>query len=249
VNPGEQKPSPLGRERILHLLSDGEIEVNGLVPWSSNATLLVTVHDDDLSSLAIYKPQRGERPLWDFPYGTLGMREVAAYLISDLLGWDLVPPTVLRKGPHGLGSIQQFIQAQEDAHFFTIQGDEDYTDVLERLVAFDVIVNNADRKAGHCLLDQDGRLWAIDNALTFHAEYKLRTVIWDFAGEPLPDEMLPALRDLAKDLAHNNTVRRALIGLLSRSEVSALRRRLQRLIQIGCFPEPGTGRPVPWPLI
>jgi uncharacterized repeat protein (TIGR03843 family) len=249
VKPAEQEPIPIARERMLRLLSYGKIEVEGLVPWSSNATLLVTIHDAELSSLAIYKPQRGERPLWDFPYGTLGMREVAAYLISHALGWDLVPPTVLRKGPHGLGSVQQFVEAQEDAHFFTVQGDRRYAKVLQRVAVFDVVVNNADRKAGHCLLDRSGRLWAIDNALTFHAEDKLRTVIWDYAGEPLPNGILPALKALSRSLAHDEALRKALSGLLTDDEVVALRRRLQRLIRSGCFPEPGTGRPVPWPLI
>ena len=233
----------------MHLLSDGEIEVNGLVPWSSNTTLLVTVRDPELSVLAIYKPQRGERPLWDFPYGSLGMREVAAYLVSDALGWDLVPPTVLRRGPHGLGSMQFFVRAEEDAHFFTIQGEKAYTHDLQRLAAFDAIVNNADRKAGHCLIDEDGRLWAIDNALTFHAEPKLRTVIWDYAGDPLPESILSDLEALSDALGHEKSLRGELRELLSRSEVSALRRRVHGLIRAGCFPEPGPGRPVPWPLI
>jgi uncharacterized repeat protein (TIGR03843 family) len=120
-------------DRILHLLSEGEIEVEGLIPWSSNATLLVTVRDDDISTLAVYKPQEGERPLWDFPYGTLGLREVASYLVCDSLGWGLVPPTVLRQGPHGLGSVQFFVHAQEDAHYFTIQEDPAYSEDLKRL--------------------------------------------------------------------------------------------------------------------
>jgi uncharacterized repeat protein (TIGR03843 family) len=177
VNAEGQKTIALTPDRILCLLSEGEIEVEGLIPWSSNATLLVTVQDAELSTLAVYKPQRGERPLWDFTHGTLGMREVAAYLVCEALDWGFIPPTVLRQGPHGLGSVQFFVHAQEDAHFFTIQEFAVYTDDLMRLAAFDVVANNADRKSGHCLLDHDGRLWAIDNALTFHAEPKLRTVI------------------------------------------------------------------------
>jgi uncharacterized repeat protein (TIGR03843 family) len=249
VKAGEQKSVALTQERILRLLSGGEIEVEGLIPWSSNATLLVTVRDDEISTLAVYKPQRGERPLWDFPYGTLGMREVAAYLVSDALGWGLVPPTVLRQGPHGLGSVQFFVQAQENAHFFTIREDETYIDDLMRLAAFDVVVNNADRKSGHCLIDQSGRLWAIDNALTFHAEPKLRTVIWDFADQPLPAALLTTLTVMSDELLQGTALRQALSRLLSKSEIAALRRRLQRLIHSGCFPEPGPGRPVPWPLV
>jgi uncharacterized repeat protein (TIGR03843 family) len=152
--------------QTLQHLAEGEIEVLGLVPWSSNATLLVAVRHDAGSLEAIYKPQRGERPLWDFPPGTLGMREVAAYLLCDALGWGFVPPTVLREGPFGLGSVQQFVNAQEDAHFFTIREIPAQAEALRRLAAFDDLTNNADRKSGHCLLDGQGRLWAIDNALT-----------------------------------------------------------------------------------
>jgi uncharacterized repeat protein (TIGR03843 family) len=217
-----EKAIALTPERILRLLSDGEIEVEGLIPWSSNATLLVT---------------------------TLGMREVAAYLVSDALGWALIPPTVLRKGPHGLGSVQFFVSAQEDAHFFTIQEDPIYDEDLRRLAAFDVIANNADRKSGHCLLDGEGRLWAIDNALTFHAEPKLRTVIWNFAGQRLPADLLANLEALQEILVRDSLLREALSHLLAEDEVAALRRRLRRLIQARHFPDPGPGRAVPWPLV
>ncbi len=244
-----EKAIALTPERILRLLSDGEIEVEGLIPWSSNATLLVTIRDKELATLAVYKPQRGERPLWDFEYGTLGMREVAAYLVSDALGWALIPPTVLRKGPHGLGSVQFFVSAQEDAHFFTIQEDPIYDEDLRRLAAFDVIANNADRKSGHCLLDGEGRLWAIDNALTFHAEPKLRTVIWNFAGQRLPADLLANLEALQEILVRDSHLREALSHLLAEDEVAALRRRLRRLIQARHFPDPGPGRAVPWPLV
>jgi uncharacterized repeat protein (TIGR03843 family) len=249
VSATEEKAVALAPERILHLLSNGEIEVEGLIPWSSNATLLVTVRDQEAATLAIYKPQGGERPLWDFPYGTLGAREVAAYLVCEALDWGFIPPTVWRRGPHGLGSVQLFIDAREDAHFFTIQDDPVYHDVLQRLAAFDVIVNNADRKSGHCLLDREGRLWAIDNALTFHEELKLRTVIWDFAGQSLPTEVLAALQALRGSLVKDSPSYQALQQLLSDREVTAFRRRLHRLISAGHFPEPGPGRAVPWPLV
>ncbi len=239
----------LTSDRILQLLSEGEIEIEGLIPWSSNATLLVTVRDDEFSTMGIYKPQRGERPLWDFPAGSLGKREVAAYLVCEALGWDLVPPTVLRQGPYGLGSVQFFVHAQKDAHFFTIQDDAAYADDLLRLAVFDVIANNADRKSGHCLVGRDGHLWAIDNALTFHAEYKLRTVIWDFAEQPLPEEVVTSLQDLQEALGESLTLPRALCRLLSDDEVCALRRRVQALIQAGRLPKPGPGRVVPWPLV
>lgn len=239
----------LTAERILQLLTHGQIEVEGLIRWSSNATLLVTVRDGELATLAVYKPQGGERPLWDFEYGSLGMREVAAYLVCESLGWSLIPPTVLRRGPHGLGSVQFFVDAQQEAHFFTIEDDPAYARDLQRLAAFDVIANNTDRKSGHCLLDKQGRLWAIDNALTFHQEPKLRTVIWNYAGAPLPAGILADLCSLDELLAGESQLGAALIQLLSQGEVAALRHRLRHLIETGRFPEPGPGRVVPWPLV
>ncbi|MFN2227216.1 MAG: SCO1664 family protein [Anaerolineae bacterium] len=249
VSDRQNRATTVAPEQALRLLSRGEIKVEGLIPWSSNATLLVTVHDDDLSALAIYKPQRGERPLWDFAHGTLGRREVAAYLVSKTLGWGFVPPTALRRGPHGLGSVQLFIHAQEGIHFFDIQDDEAYREDLQRLAAFDAVTNNADRKAGHCLIDHEGRLWAIDNALSFHPDPKLRTVIWDFAGLPLPPTIRTDLQELTRALVESTHLSRALERLLSTGEVAALRRRLRILLDNGCFPEPGPGRVVPWPLI
>jgi uncharacterized repeat protein (TIGR03843 family) len=249
VSDSQGQALALAPEHILRLLFEGQIEIEGLIPWSSNATLLVTIHDDEFSALGVYKPQRGERPLWDFPYGSLGMREVAAYLVSEALGWGFVPPTVLRQGPRGLGSVQLFIHAPDDAHFFAVQEDAGYCGDLQRLAAFDVIVNNADRKAGHCLIDQEGRMWAIDNALTFHLEPKLRTVIWDFAGQPLPEPIVADLKRLQTALAEGSPLARALEELLSQEELGALRRRLERLIRVERFPEPGPGRSVPWPLV
>ena len=236
-------------ERTLRLLSQGQIEVEGLIPLSSNATLLVTIRDDEFSTLAVYKPQQGERPLWDFPLGTLGRREVAAYLVCQALGWDLVPPTVLRSGPYGLGSVQLFMPAEQDAHFFTIQDDPAFTGPLKQLAALDVVVNNADRKSGHCLVDQEGRLWAIDNALTFHAEPKLRTVIWDFCGQPLPAEVMTALQSLARQLEEDAPLSQALARLLSPAEIASFRHRLRRLLEARRYPELGPGQAVPWPLV
>ncbi len=249
MTPPEDQTIALPPERILRLLSEGEIEVEGLIPWSSNATMLVTVRDDEHSTLAVYKPQRGERPLWDFPHGTLSIREVASYLVSEELGWGLVPPTVLREGPHGRGSLQFYIHCEESAHFFSIQHDERYADELRRVVAFDVVINNADRKAGHCIVGHDGRLWAIDNALTFHEEPKLRTVIWDYAGDPLPYDLKSDLRGLDRALLDSSPLALILQKMLSKTEVSALRGRVEGLLRDGCFPEPGVGRVVPWPLV
>jgi hypothetical protein len=244
-----QKQTSLAKAHVLSLLAGGQIAVEGLIPWSSNATLLVTVRHGELASLAVYKPERGEAPLWDFAPGTLGKREVAAYLVCEALGWGLVPPTVLRDGPVGPGSVQLFIDAREDSHYFTIRGSGNHVDDLMRLAAFDAVTNNADRKSGHCLLDREGRLWAIDNALTFHAEPKLRTVIWDFSGLPLPQGVLDDLFLLQKDLQEETNLSRSLSCALGEDERTALRRRVERLIRSGRFPEPGPGRAVPWPLV
>src|SRR5918998_2760840 len=151
-------------EQVMGLLERGEIELEGLMPDSSNYTFLVRLREGDLQGLAIYKPRRGERPLWDFPRGTLCQREAAAYLVSETLGWSLVPPTVLRDGPeYGVGSVQLYIDADPRAHYFTLRGSDD--EAFKRFAAFDLITNNADRKGGHILQDREGRLWGIDHGI------------------------------------------------------------------------------------
>jgi uncharacterized repeat protein (TIGR03843 family) len=234
---------------ILTLLAKGEIELQGVLPWSSNYTLLVTVEHEGLQGLAVYKPRRGERPLWDFPRGTLCQRESAAYLLSAALGWGLVPPTVLRDGPHGVGSVQLFINADQDAHLLTMQREGGYDDVLQRLAVFDIIANNADRKSGHCLKGTDGRMWAIDHGICFHAEYKLRTVLWDYAGDPLPDDILDDLCSLQERLQRRDYEMRIFESLIAADELRAMDRRLNRLLQSRRFPDPGGGRNMPWPPI
>ncbi len=232
---------------VLALLAKGEMNVQGMMPWSSNYTLLVTVRDGDLEGLAVYKPRRGERPLWDFPRGTLCQREFAAFLLSEALGWSLVPPTVLRDGPYGYGSVQLYIDCDQDAHLFTMQKEGGYDDQLARLAAFDILSNNADRKSGHCLKGTDGRLWAIDHGICFHAEPKLRTVLWDFAGEPICAEIMADLCALREEVRSGGRFIRAIEGLLAPEEVRAFRRRLDRLIDTGCYPDPGPARSIPWP--
>ncbi len=239
------RPVPEGRVRAL--LERGDMQVEGLLPWSSNYTFLVTISDESLKCLAVYKPCGGERPLWDFPAGTLCRREVAAYLVARALGWPLVPPTVLRDGPHGPGAVQLYIAADPDDHYFTFR--EQHQDELRAIAAFDYVVNNADRKAGHCLRDAEGRIWVIDHGICFHTDHKLRTVIWDFAGQPVPDSLLADLRGLQAQLAGDTSLRRALSGLLAPREVEALRKRLDRLLQTRTYPHPGPGRSVPWPAV
>jgi uncharacterized repeat protein (TIGR03843 family) len=227
----------------LTLLARGDIRLKGRLPWSTNFTFLVEVALDGATSRAVYKPQRGERPLWDFPRG-LFKREIAAWELSQALGWGLVPPTLRRDGPHGPGSLQLFIDADFEQHYFTLREDPAHRARLERICVFDLVANNADRKAGHCLLGQDGSVYAIDNGLCFHVEPKLRTVIWDFGGDLLPDDIANDLRRLASAGAP-----RSLGPLLSRDEREALIARASALLDEGRFPVDDEGVRYPWPLV
>ncbi len=232
-------------DRLLILLAEGELELLGLLPGSSNYTFLTRLSDGDLEVRAVYKPQRGERPLWDFADGTLCFREVAAFLLSQMLGWPRIPPTVLRDGPHGLGAAQLFVDADPEAHYLTFAQERPAEG--QRIALFDFLANNADRKSGHCLLDGDNRVWCIDHGITFHADHKLRTVIWEFAAQPIPAPLLDGLFALQQRLAQPNPQAEALARLLSPREMDALRRRLDHLLAAKTFPEPGLYRAVPWP--
>jgi uncharacterized repeat protein (TIGR03843 family) len=233
---------------ILSALSSGTIELKGQFVWGSNYTFLVQVTQGDETRSAVYKPARGERPLWDFPEGTLAQREVAAYVVSRALGWDLVPPTVLRPdGPAGAGSLQLFVDADPERHYFTFTEAEKQR--LRPVAVFDLLINNADRKGGHVLLGESEHLWLIDHGVCFHAEDKLRTVIWDFVGEPIPRELLAALRRLRQALLDDGALRTELGGLLAAEEVEALQARTDRLLRLKRFPPPGADRPYPWPLV
>jgi uncharacterized repeat protein (TIGR03843 family) len=248
------------RIEILELLRFGTLETEGLLPWSSNYTFMVKACKDGIEVPAVYKPQRGERPLWDFPQGTLSAREYAAFLVSDALGWDLIPPTVLRQGEHGLGSVQLFIEHDPNQHYFTFEGQPVFHESLQKLVLLDVIINNADRKGGHVIIeahresdksgvgDGEERLWGIDHGLSFHQEYKLRTVIWEFAGSRIPQALLLDLMALQDALLNSGSkLVKNLQPLLNGEETSAFEMRLKRLVERGIFPNPGPGRHYPWP--
>jgi uncharacterized repeat protein (TIGR03843 family) len=229
---------------IATLLEHGEVEVVGRMPWSSNATYLVEARCDDDVTRAIYKPRRGERDLWDFPSG-LDHREVAAFELSEALGWGLVPRTILRDGPMGQGSLQVFVDADFEQHYFTLYEDEVNHPQLRAMCAFDFVGNNTDRKSGHCLLTEDGRIYGIDHGLMFHHEFKLRTVIWEFGGEPVPDELLDDLAALVEPRELPDAVAR----LLDPFERDAVLARAKAMIDAGYFPIDETGRRYPWPLV
>lgn len=240
------------------------------MPWSSNATFLVSLgefpdpadcedHSEDdsedeaggLPSIppgairGIYKPGRGERPLWDFPRG-LYRREIAAYELTRFLGWDVVPPTVLRDADYGPGSLQFFIDTDFTSHYFTFLEREMFHPQLRRMAVFDVIANNTDRKGGHVLCDAAGHLWGIDNGLCFNEEPKLRTVIWDFAGEALPKELLD---DIERFTEAGPNELGPLCSFLSNDEIGAARIRASKLLDKGELPAPRSDHAYPWPLV
>ena len=226
-------------------MATGDLEILGLLPRSSNYTFLARAGDGDDAVLVVYKPRRGEIPLWDFPEGTLCQREVAAYLVARALGWPNVPATILREGPEGVGSVQRFVPFDPEAHYFTLEPDR--ADDFRRVALFDVVVNNADRKGGHCLLGEDGTIWVIDHGVCFSEEpHKLRTVIWEHVDEPIEPALLEDLRRFAGEL-DGGDAGAVLADLLTPEELAAMRDRVGAVLAHGRFPEPGPGRPYPWP--
>ena len=236
-------------DRALEVLERGALQPQGLLPWGSNYTFLVNVILNSVQTAAIYKPRDGERPLWDFPDGTLCLREVAAFVVSQALDWLIVPPTVLRDGPHGLGMVQFYIHCNPDEHYFTLKEDTRFHDQFQQIALFDLLINNADRKSGHCLRDETDHIWAIDHGVCFSVEPKLRTVIWEFAGQPIPDRLVADLKAFRSRLDRpDDPALRALAQLLDKRELAALKRRTDQFIQAGYFPKPLPGyRQIPWP--
>jgi uncharacterized repeat protein (TIGR03843 family) len=303
-----QPVSTLDHLRAVERLTGDPLRVEGRMPWSSNATFLVTLgqglepHADDAGAddsaadsddddedefdgynddsddydgeedddsedesddesenaprlglpekpagaiRGIYKPGRGERPLWDFPRG-LFRRGIGAYELSRFLGWDVIPPTVLRDADYGPGSLQMFVETDFNQHYFVFLENEALHPQLKRMAAFDIVANNTDRKGGHVLADADGHLWGIDNGLCFNEDPKLRTVIWDFAGEALPADLRPDLERLAT-VKHEDIG--PLCGLLSTDELAAMQRRAISLLDRGELPAPRSDHAYPWPLV
>ena len=234
----------------LDSLREAEIGELRQVYGASNYVFLATLtHEAHGEGLGIYKPARGERPLHDFPYGTLYSREVAAYEFSRLLGWEIVPPTVEREGPEGMGSMQLFIEHDPSEHYFTFRDREQFEQQLILIAAFDLLANNADRKGGAVLLGQGGRLWCIDNGLCFHEHRKLRTVVWDFAGEVLPPQRVADIVRVRDCIASGDPSAQALRRCLAAEEHEALIARCEELAANPLLPEMFAYRCVPWPLV
>lgn len=228
---------------LTQLLTEGDIAVEMRMPYSSNATFLVRISQGERSCRAIYKPLRGERPLWDFAPG-LHRREVAAYRLAIAMGFDFVPITVLRDGPLGEGSVQLLIDADFEQHYFTLfESQPELHDQFRDIAVFDIVANNTDRKSGHVLIDADKHVWGIDHGLCFAADFKLRTVIWEFGGEALPEPLLDAVRRVA------DTVPLEVASLLDSDEVEALTHRAAWLLEHRQFPVDDSGRRYPWPLV
>ena len=224
------KAEPSNRD----ILSCGEIVACQLTPAGSNYTFLARVQLGDAESLAIYKPKDGEAPLWDFPRGTLYKREYAAYLLSQALGWDFIPFTIIRDGPYGIGSVQEFVEHDPRQNYYSLT--EDNYNQLKTIACFDLVANSTDRKPNHLILDHDGRLWSIDHGLTFHVETKIRTVIWDFSGENIPEHLLNDVRTLAGHLENPQGPLKDLVEVLPTEEVAALDRRVQWVLDQGVYP-------------
>ncbi len=233
----------------LELLSTAEIDGLGLHPEGSNYVFVVRLQPDGGGEpvLAIYKPAAGERPLRDFPRGTLHLREMAAYELSTALGWPDIPPTVVREGPHGVGSVQLFIDGQADANYFSMRVDQ--LERFEAIALFDLITNNADRKGSAVLLDDDDRLWAIDHGLTFNPDARLRTVMWEFCGKPVSDALLDGLKEMGPALDGGEALGSRLRELLAVEEVDLLQERVERVIADPVFPLLDPEKNVPWPYL
>ncbi|GAA2222855.1 SCO1664 family protein [Streptomyces nogalater] len=252
------------------LLAHGELTVRGRIREASNAALFCTVALDGRQASCVYKPVAGERPLWDFPDGTLAGREVAAYEVSEATGWELVPPTVLREGPYGEGMCQLWIDVHPEAELLALVDGEEpepgwkavgLADVgegrtallvhaddarLRRLAVLDAVINNADRKGGHLLPTADGRLYGIDHGVTFNVDDKLRTLLWGWAGEPLPEEAVGVLKRLRDAL--DGPLGTRLAALITAAEIDATRARVDALLTSGRHPEPSGEWPaIPWP--
>ena len=247
LTPNPWRPDTPG---VVDALRDAELSDLRLVYDSSNYVFITQLdHAEAGTGVGVYKPETGERPLHDFPMGTLYRREVGAYALSQLLGWDLVPPTVEVDGPHGAGSLQLFIDHRPREHYFVLRETNEHDERLAQIAVFDLVANNADRKGGHVLLDPDGQLWCIDNGLCFHHRPKLRTVIWDYAGSEAGEAWVADLRRARECLLEHDEAAATLRPCLDDGEVEALAERIDEFVARPMLPEMYPWRCVPWPLV
>lgn len=238
----------LSRDEVLRRLSEWEVDAIGLHPDGSNYVFVIRLRDDDSEIYAIYKPSSGERPLRDFPYGTLHNREWAAFKVATALGWPNVPPTVIREGPHGVGSVQLYINADFARHYFNER--ENRLDQYEPVAMFDVLINNADRKGGACLIDANETIWAVDHGLTFNPLARRRSVMFEFNAMPYPDALMASLRCLREELhTTESDLTSELRAVLDGHEVESLTRRCDEMIESGHFPTLDPNYNVPWPMV
>lgn len=238
------------KDEILSALQSGALHLEGQFIYGSNYTFMAACQFKEQTFKTVYKPVRGERPLWDFTHQTLARREVAAFLVSEALGWGLVPPTVFREqdAPMGAGSVQLFVEHDPDTHYFNLS--EDYKHLLPQVMLFDLLINNADRKGGHLLINPESELFLIDHGLSFHVEHKLRTVVWDHAGEPIPPQLLDDVKKTIKMLSPEENLHRDLTPHLMIEEIMALQNRAMGLLAAKVFPlPPEDRRAYPWPLV
>ena len=230
---------------VHQLLRHGEITKLEHIPWGSNYTFCASLQFQGREGLGVYKPRRGERPLWDFPHGTLYRREYAAYLTSQALGWPAIPPTLIRQGPHGVGSMQLFVESEPPTSIRELQRVDDLD--LARVAAFDFVTNNADRKAGHLLRDSHGKIWWIDHGLCFNVVPKVRTVLLHFCGEPVPPRILGELSSFRADQTCVDGLCGALRTVLEEDEIQVFFRRVDWILDCGKYPTLDPYRSVPWP--
>ncbi len=248
--PEGSTPVVLCEQDARPLLETGEITGGHRMPWGSNYTFLVWIAaGPDRHLRAIYKPRDGERPLWDFPAGTLYRREFASFLLSRILGWPNIPLTLVRDGPYGIGMFQHFVDCDPDVTYFDIIKETATYEDLCKIMVFDLVTNNADRKGGHCLIDSDLRIWSIDHGLTFHPSFKLRTVMMEFWGQPVPDGLVADLATLHRLLDTESPETAELRDQLAGPEIKALKKRLRFLIRDPVIPSLDPNYNIPWPFV
>ena len=246
--PENSEPVDLPEDEALPLLRSGEIIGGHRMPWGSNYTFLVWIDAGPSRYLrAIYKPRDGERPLWDFEPGSLYKREHAAFLLSRILGWPSVPLTLVREGPYGVGSVQLYVESDPEVTYFDLVSDR--TDDLERFAVFDLLANNADRKAGHCLLGPDGRIWSIDHGLTFHVSFKVRSVMLELWDRPISEPLLNDLEALLARLEAPDTEATEFTDLIRDRELWALNSRIRAMLKEPVLPPLDPHQNVPWPFV